>query len=68
MTAVGVAGAVGVVLEEEHLAADAFLAEALLSALYEPLENALAGLVVDPRSRIESHSGVAYSGWLPTSR
>ena len=47
VAAVGVAGAVGVVLEEEHLAADAFLAQALLGALHEALEDALARLVVD---------------------
>ena len=47
VAAVGVAGAVGVVLEEEHLAADALLAEALLGALHEALEDALPRLVVD---------------------
>ena len=46
VAAVGVAGAVGVVLEEEHLAADALLAQALLGALHEAFEDALAGLVV----------------------
>ena len=46
VAAVGVAGAVGVVLEEEHLAADAFFAEALLGALHEPFEDALPRLVV----------------------
>ncbi len=47
VAAVGVAGAVGVVLEEEHLTPDAFFAQALLGALDEAFENALSGLVVD---------------------
>ena len=46
VAAVGVAGGVGVVLEEEHLAADALLAQALLGAPHEPLEDALPRLVV----------------------
>ena len=46
VAAVRVAGAVGVVLEEEHLAADAFFAEALLGALHEAFEDALPRLVV----------------------
>ena len=47
MAAVGVARAVGVVLEEEHLAADALFTKALLGALHEPFEDALPRLVVD---------------------
>src|SRR5207248_1573428 len=47
VTAVRVARAISVVLEEEHLAANSLLAEALLGALHEPFEDALAGLVVD---------------------
>src|SRR4029079_11256334 len=39
--------AVGVVLEEEHLAADALLTESLLGALHEAFEDALPRLVVD---------------------
>ncbi len=47
VAAVRVARAVGVVLEEEHLAAYALFAEALLRALDEALEDAFSGLVVD---------------------
>ena len=47
VAAVGVAGGVGVVLEEVDRAADALLPEALLGADQELLEDALAGLVVD---------------------
>ena len=47
VAAVGVAGGVGVVLEEVDLAADAFLAQALLGAAHEALEDALPRLVVD---------------------
>src|SRR5262249_23232017 len=46
VAAVGVAGRVGVVLEEEDLASDALLAQALLRALHEPFEDALPRLVV----------------------
>src|SRR5262249_16850509 len=50
VAAVGVAGAVGVVLEEEHLAPDALLTQPLLGALHEALEDALPGLgVADDR-------------------
>ncbi len=47
VTAVGIAGTVGVVLEQEHLAPDALFPQALLRALHETLEDPLAGLVVD---------------------
>ncbi len=47
VAAVGVARAVGVVLEQEHLAADALFAQTLLGALDEALEDALPRLVVD---------------------
>jgi hypothetical protein len=43
---VGVAGGVGVVLEQVDLAADALLAETLLGAAHQPFEDALPGLVV----------------------
>ena len=46
VAAVGVAGGVGVVLEEEDLAADALLAEPLLGAPHEPFEDPLPRLVV----------------------
>ena len=46
VAAVRVARAVGVVLEQEYLAAYAFLAQPLLRALHEALENALSCLVV----------------------
>ena len=46
MAAVGVAGGVGVVLEEVHDSADAFFAEALLGAREQALEDALPRLVV----------------------
>ena len=60
VTAVGVARGVGVVLEEEDLAADAFLAQALLGASNEPLEDALPRLVVHDqvRDRVALGSGV----------
>ena len=44
---VGVAGGVGVVLEQEHLAPDALLPQALLGTADEALEDALTRLVVD---------------------
>ena len=47
VAAVRVARAVGVVLEQEHFAADAFFAEALFRTLHEALEDALPRLVVD---------------------
>src|SRR5262249_28874701 len=47
VTAVGVAGRVGVVLEEEDLAPDALLPQALLGAADQALEDSLPGLVVD---------------------
>ena len=69
VAAVGVAGGVGVVLEQVHLAADALLAEALLGAAHEAFEDALPRLVVhDEIVRWSRTPGVAYSGWLPTSR
>ena len=46
MTAVRVAGRVGVVLEEVDLAPDPFLLQALFGRVNERLENPLAGLVV----------------------
>jgi hypothetical protein len=50
------------------VAVDALLAQALLGLLGQALEDPLPGLVVVTTWRIESHSAVAYSGWLPTSR
>ena len=47
VASVGVAGGVGVVLEQEHLAPDALLPQALLGAADEALEDALTRLVVD---------------------
>ena len=47
MAAVGVAGRVGVVLEEEDVAGDPVLAQALLRLVQEVLDDPLAGLVVD---------------------
>ena len=47
MTAVGVAGRVGVVLEQVDLAADAFFTQPLLGAADETFEVALPRLVVD---------------------
>ena len=69
VAAVGVAGGVGVVLEQVDLAADALLAQALLGAAARGLSRMRSpALSWTTRSAIESHSGVAYSGWLPTSR
>jgi len=47
VASVGVAGGVGVVLEQEHLAPDALLPQALLGAADEAFEDALTRLVVD---------------------
>ena len=47
VAAVGVAGGVGVVLEQVDLAADALLAQTLLRAAHEALEDPLPRLVVD---------------------
>ena len=60
VAAVRVAGAVGVVLEQEHLAADAFFAEALLGALHEAFEDPLPRLVVhdDVVDRVALRRGV----------
>ncbi len=60
VAAVGVAGAVGVVLEEEDLAPDAFLAQTLFRALDESLEDALPRLVVDDEvaDRVAFRGGV----------
>src|SRR5207248_5527876 len=46
VAAIRVAGGVGVVLEQEHRASDALLAEALLGAAHEAFEDALTRLVV----------------------
>ena len=51
VAAVGVAGGVGVVLEEEDLAADAFLAQPLLGAVDETFEDPLPRLVVHDEVR-----------------
>jgi hypothetical protein len=47
VAAVGVAGRVRVVLEEQDIARDAVLAQPLLRLVQEILDDALAGLVVD---------------------
>jgi hypothetical protein len=47
VAAVGVAGTIGVVLEQEHLAANALFPQSLLGALDEALEDPLPRLVVD---------------------
>ena len=46
VAAVGVAGRVGVVLEQVDVAGDALVVQSLLGVLEEPLQDALAGLVV----------------------
>ena len=46
MTPVGVAGRIGVVLEEVDVAADSLFPEAFLGAVEEFLEDPLTGLVV----------------------
>ena len=63
VAAVGVAGRVGVVLEEVDLAGDALLVEPHLGAAEERFEDPLPRLVVRDEVRTSSHSGVAYSGW-----
>ena len=47
MAPIGVAGGVGVVLEQEHLAPDTLLPQTLLGAADEAFEDALTRLVVD---------------------
>ena len=47
VAAVGVAGRVGVVLEEQDVAGDPVLAQALLGLVQQVLDDPLAGLVVD---------------------
>ena len=69
VAAVRVAGRVGVVLEEVDVAEDALVAQAL-SRRRRPVPR---GCARPARSWvtscvISSHSAVAYSGWLPTSR
>ena len=68
VAAVGVAGGVGVVLEQVDVAGDALLAQAPLRVDEQALEDPLPRLVVRDEVDGVSHSGVAYSGWLPTSR
>ena len=68
VAAVGVAGGVGVVLEQVDVAGDALLAQPPLGVDQQALEDPLPRLVVRDQVGDESHSGVAYSGWLPTSR
>jgi len=53
VTAVGVARRVSVVLEDVDLARDAFVGNPLLGVGYQPLDDALSGLVVgDQRSDV----------------
>ena len=68
MAPVGVAGGVGVVLEDVDLALHALFGEALLGVGDEALEDALPALSWTTSWRTWSHSGVAYSGCEPTSR
>ena len=68
VAAVGVARGVGVVLEQVDVAADALVDQPPLGVDQEVFEDPLAGLVVRDELASESHSAVAYSGWLPTSR
>jgi hypothetical protein len=68
MATVRVAGRVGVVLEQVDVAGDAFFAQPFLGVDQKPFENPLAGLVVRDQVDDGVALGVAYSGWLPTSR
>jgi len=68
VTAVGVARRVGVVLEQVDVAADAFVGKPLLGVNQEVSStHSPARSWVTSCTRL-SHSAVAYSGWLPTSR
>jgi hypothetical protein len=68
VAAVAVAGGVGVVLEQVDVAGDALFGQALLGVDQQALEDPLAALSWTTSSVRSSHSAVAYSGWLPTSR
>ena len=59
MTAIGVAGAVGVVLEDEDLAPDPFLFEPFLRTPHQALEDPLPRLVMgdDVLERVALRSG-----------
>jgi hypothetical protein len=68
VAAIGVARRVGVVLEDVDLARDALVGEPLLGVGTRPSRMrspALSWVTSCGRRRT---SGVAYSGWLPTSR
>jgi hypothetical protein len=68
VAAVGVAGGVGVVLEQVDVADHAVVAQAPLRRRSADPRAPLAGLVMrDELDRVVA-LGVAYSGWLPTSR
>ena len=64
---VAVASRVGVVLEEVDVAVHAFIAKRC-SAPVSSCSRSAPALSWTTSSRTLSHSGVAYSGWLPTSR
>ena len=68
VAAVGVAGRVGVVLEQVDLARDALVVEPLLGVEQQPLEDPLPRLVVGDQLADVVALGRGVLGWLPTSR
>ncbi len=65
---VGIARRVGVVLEQVDVASDALLSESLLGIHTQPFQDPLPARSWVINCCTLSHSAVAYSGWLPTSR